>query len=110
MKNFKPNFKSLPLLLFAVPLMVMNGQLKETFSLKDRNQLLKMATFGPTAEMVLDLNNSNTNNDVADEIEWLDYQLNHPSAYDDPNDEWLSHFQRVEQIATTHEPLSLIHI
>ena len=104
MKNLKPNFKSLPLLLFAVPLMVMNGQLKETFSLKDRNQLLKMATFGPTAEMVLDLNNSNTNNDVADEIEWLDYQLNHPSAYDDPHDEWLTHFQRVEQIATTHEP------
>ena len=63
-----------------------------------------MATFGPTAEMVLDLNNSNANNDVADEVEWLDYQLNHPSAYDDPNDEWLTHFQRVEQIATTHEP------
>ena len=41
---------------------------------------------------------------MADEVEWLDYQLNHPSAYDDPNDEWLSHFQRVEQIATTHEP------
>ena len=47
---------------------------KETFSPKDRNQLLKMATFGPTAEMVLDLNNSNANNDVADEVEWLDYQ------------------------------------
>ena len=104
MKNLKSNFKSLTLLLFAVPLMVMNGQLKETFSPKDRNQLLKMATFGPTAEMVLDLNSSNANNDVADEVEWLDYQLNHPSAYDDPNDDLLSHFQRVEQIATTHEP------
>ena len=104
MKNLESNFKSLKLLLTAVPLMVMNGQLKETFSPKDRNQLLKMATFGPTAEMVLDLNSSNANNDVADEVEWLDYQLNHPSAYDDPNDEWLSHFQRVEQIATTLEP------
>ena len=63
-----------------------------------------MATFGPTAQMVSDVNNTNSNNDVADEIEWLDYQLNHPSAYDDPNDEWLTHFQRVEQIATTLEP------
>ena len=63
-----------------------------------------MATFGPTAQMVSDVNNTNSNIDVADEIEWLDYQLNHPSAYDDPNDEWLTHFQRVEQIATTLEP------
>ena len=47
MKNLESNFKSLKLLLTAVPLMVMNGQLKETFSPKDRNQLLKMATFGP---------------------------------------------------------------
>ena len=69
MKNLKSNFKSLPLLIFAFPSMVMNGQLKETFSPKDRNQLLKMATFGPTAEMVLQLNNSNANNDELNEIE-----------------------------------------
>ena len=83
---------------------MLNGQLKEDFSHKDRIHLLKMATFGPTAQMVLDVNNTNSNNDVSNEIEWLDDQLNHPSAYDDPNDEWLSHFQRVEEIATTLEP------
>jgi uncharacterized protein (DUF1800 family) len=83
---------------------MLNGQLKEDFNLKDRLHLLKMATFGPTAQMVSDVNNTNSNIDVPDEIEWLDYQLNHPSAYDDSNDEWLSHFQRVEQIATTLEP------
>ena len=104
MKNLKFNFKSQAFFVFIFPLMVLNGQLKETFSLKDRYQLLKMATFGPSYQMVLDVNNSNSNNDIANEIEWLDYQLDHPSAYDNPNDEWLTHFQRVEQIATTLEP------
>ncbi|NBU86666.1 MAG: DUF1800 family protein [Verrucomicrobia bacterium] len=96
--------KALSLSICAFPMMILHGQLKEEFTPQDRLHLLKMATFGPTAQMVSDVNNSNSNIDVADEIEWLDYQLNHPSAYDDPNDEWLSHFQRVEQIATTLEP------
>ncbi|MEL0011487.1 MAG: hypothetical protein VW868_08040, partial [Bacteroidota bacterium] len=82
MKKLKFNFKSLAFFIFIFPLMVLNAQLKETFSLKDRYQLLKMATFGPSYQMVLDVNNSNSNNDIADEIEWLDYQLDHPSAYD----------------------------
>ena len=104
MKNSGLILKGLSLCTFILPMMMLNGQLKEEFTPKERNQLLRMATFGPTAQMVLDINNTNSNIDVADEIEWLDYQLNHPSAYDDPNDEWLTHFQRVEQIATTLEP------
>ena len=104
MKNSGLILKALSLCTFILPMMMLNGQLKEEFTLKERNQLLRMATFGPTAQMVSDVNNTNSNIDVADEIEWLDYQLNHPSAYDDPNDEWLTHFQRVEQIATTLEP------
>jgi len=103
-KNSKSKFSPNLLSILAFPLIMLNGQLKEDFNLKDRLHLLKMATFGPTAQMVSDVNNTNSNIDVPDEIEWLDYQLNHPSAYDDPNDEWLSHFQRVEQIATTLEP------
>ena len=104
MKNSGLILKGLSLCTFILPMMMLNGQLKEEFTPKERNQLLRMATFGPTAQMVSDVNDTNSNVDVADEIEWLDYQLNHPSAYDDPNDEWLSHFQRVEQIATTLEP------
>ena len=103
-KNSKSKFKLLLLSIFVCPLIMLKGQLQEDFSHKDRIHLLKMATFGPTAQMVLDVNNTNSNNDVSNEIEWLDDQLNHPSAYDDPNDEWLSHFQRVEEIATTLEP------
>ena len=30
----------------------LSGQIKETFSKQERNQLLRMATFGPTAQMV----------------------------------------------------------
>ncbi len=103
-QNSKSKFKPLLFSILVFPFIMLNGQLKEDFNLKDRIHLLKMATFGPTAQMVSDVNNANSNVDVADEIEWLDYQLNHPSAYDDPNDEWLTHFQRVEQIATTLEP------
>ena len=103
-KNSKLKFKPLLFSILVCPLIMLKGQLQEEFSHKDRIHLLKMATFGPTAQMVSDVNNTNSNIDVADEIEWLDYQLNHPSAYDDPNDEWLTHFQRVEQIATTLEP------
>ena len=91
------------LLLFSVS-QVLEGQVKDSFSVQERNQLLKMATFGPTARMITEINATAFHDQLADEIEWLDSQLNHSSAYDDPNDEWLSHFQRVEQIATTLEP------
>ena len=104
MRNSKLMLKALSLSICAFPMMILHGQLKEEFTPQDRLHLLKMATFGPTGQMVSDVNNTNSNIDVADEIEWLDYQLNHPSAYDDPDDDWLSHFQRVEQIATTLEP------
>jgi len=104
MRNSKLILKALSLSICAFPMMILHGQLKEEFTPQDRLHLLKMATFGPTGQMVSDVNNTNSNIDVADEIEWLDYQLNHPSAYDDPDDDWLSHFQRVEQIATTLEP------
>ena len=104
MKSSKLSFMSLYFSAVVFPLCILNANSKENFSEQDRNQLLKMSTFGPTAQMVLDLNNSNVINKIADEIEWLDYQLKHPSAYEDPDDDWLSHFQRVEQIATTLEP------
>ena len=78
----------------------LNGELKESFSFSDRIQLLKMSTFGPTAQMLNDLNTSYSDDLVPDEIEWLEEQLNFPSAYDDPDDEWLTHFERTEQIAT----------
>ena len=91
-----------PLCIFSSPNLF--SQPKESFTLQDRHQLLKMATFGPSYQMVMEVNATASNDEVAYEIEWLDYQLNHPSAYDDPNDEWLTHFQRVEEIATTLEP------
>ena len=104
MRNAKLILKALSLSICAFPMIILHGQLKEDFTPQDRNQLLRMGTFGPTTQMLLDVNNSNLKNEVADEIEWLDHQLNHPSAYDDTDDDWLSHFQRVEQIATTLEP------
>ena len=82
----------------------LSGQIKETFSKQERNQLLRMATFGPTAQMVANVDEAFSDDKIVNEIEWLDQQLNHPSAYEDPHDNWLSHFQRVEQIATTLEP------
>ena len=82
----------------------LSGQFKETFSKQERNQLLRMATFGPTAQMVANVDEAFSDDKIVNEIEWLDQQLNHPSAYEDPHDNWLSHFQRVEQIATTLEP------
>lgn len=104
MKNLKLRYKSICFCVFLSPFFVLHAQNKESFSKQDRNQLLKMATFGPTSQMILDVNRSDLNDNIADEIEWLDKQLSHPSAYEDPDDEWLSHFQRVEQIATTLEP------
>ena len=104
MKNSKLILNILFLCISSLPLVILKAELKEQFSKQDRNQLLKMATFGPTAQMVLDVNLTDSNQEIADEIEWLDNQLAHPSAYDDPEDEWLTHFQRVEQIATTLEP------
>jgi uncharacterized protein (DUF1800 family) len=54
--------------------------------------------------MVANVDEAFSDDKIVNEIEWLDQQLNHPSAYEDPHDNWLSHFQRVEQIATTLEP------
>ena len=71
-KNSKSEFKPLLFIILVCPFIILNGQLKEDFSHKDRIHLLKMATFGPTAQMVSDVNNTNSNIDVADEIEWLD--------------------------------------
>ena len=82
----------------------LNAELKDSFSYKDRIQLFKMSTFGPTAEMLEDFNSSYSNDLVVDEIEWLDEQLNFPSAYDDPDDNWTTHFQRTKQIAETLTP------
>ena len=104
MKNSKFRNKLFSLWIFVFPFFILNAQLKERFTLQDRYHLLKMATFGPTNQMVLGVNNTDSNKDIADEIEWLDRQLNHPSAYDETDDKWLTHFQRVEQIATTLEP------
>ena len=104
MKNQKFILNFLIFCFLGLPLMILNGQIKDQFSIQDRNQLLKMATFGPTAQMVMEVNHSGLNEDIANGIEWLDNQLAHPSAYDDPDDDWLSHFQRVEQIAIILEP------
>ena len=60
-KNTKSKFSPLLLSILAFPFIMLNGQLKEDFNLKDRLHLLKMATFGPTAQMVSDVNNTNSN-------------------------------------------------
>ena len=46
----------------------LNAELKDSFSYKDRLQLFKMSTFGPTAEMLEDFNSSYSNDLVVDEI------------------------------------------
>ena len=48
-----------------------------------------MATFGPTAQMVANVDEAFSDDKIVNEIEWLDQQLNHPSAYEDPHDNWL---------------------
>ena len=83
---------------------LLQAELKESFSYKERIQLLKMATFGINAELLQDINVTNMENSSSKEIAWLDSQLNSPSAYDDPDDEWKTHLQRVEDLTISSMP------
>lgn len=69
----------------------------KALSLKDSHRLLLQTTFGPTkAEL-----------DRVQKIgaeQWLDEQLNAPSAYDDPADKHQTHLQRTIDIARLAEP------
>ena len=58
-KNSKSKFNPPLLSILVFPFMMLNGQLKEDFNIKDRIHLLKMATFGSTAQMVSDVNYKN---------------------------------------------------
>lgn len=83
---------------------VLKAELKETFSYQERIQLLKMATFGINSKLLADINTTSPGNSAIKEISWLDRQLSSPSAYDDPNDDWLTHFQRLEQLSVKSMP------
>ena len=83
---------------------LLQGELKESFSYQERIQLLKMATFGINAELLQDVNTTNTENTASKEIAWLEGQLNSPSAYDNLDDDWLTHFQRLEELSMSSMP------
>ena len=89
--------------LFGCPYLL-QAELKETFSYQERIQLLKMATFGINAELLQDVNATNLENSSSKEIAWLDSQLNSPSAYDDEDDEWVTHYQRLVNLSLTTMP------
>ena len=80
------------------------AQLKETFSYQERIQLLKMSTFGINAELLQNVNEMNSENTNSKEIAWLDSQLNSPSAYDDSDDNWKTHLQRVVELTISSMP------
>ena len=83
---------------------LLQAELKESFSYQERIQLLKMATFGINAELLQDVNTTNMENSSSKEIAWLDSQLNSPSAYDDSDDEWKTHLQRVVDLTIFSMP------
>ena len=83
---------------------LLQAELKESFSYQERIQLLKMATFGINAELLQDVNATNLENSSSKEIAWLDSQLNSPSAYDDEDDEWVTHYQRLVNLSLTTMP------
>ena len=82
----------------------LNAELKKTFSYQERIQLLNMATFGINAELLQDLIAMSSENASSKEIGWLDSQLDSPSAYDDSDDDWKTHLQRVVDLTIFSMP------
>ena len=83
---------------------LLQAELKKTFSYQERIQLLKMATFGINAELLHDFNITKSENSSSKEIAWLESQLYSPSAYDDSDDEWKTHLQRVVDLTISSMP------
>lgn len=83
---------------------LLQAELKDTFTYQERIQLLKMATFGINSKLLVDVNTTTRGNFSSKEVAWLEGQLNSPSAYDNLNDDWLTHYQRLENLSLTTMP------